>query len=485
MSMPMHARALRIANPSSYVAGFRAALPPSMQPPISHQNSRWLFRLSILLCGLLAIGLRGYYVIHAEVLQPVNQANVHGDAVDYYDYALNIAQHSVYSKTPAPLSPVADSYRDPGYPLFLAGWMKLFDTWSLWYAAVLLSQAMLGAGTVMLLLAAARGAMPMRFLLPAGVLMAIWPHSISMTSFILTETLVGFLCALALYLLSRSFVRDSTPWAAASGTVFSAAALTNAVLTPFAPVLGVYLFVRRKLSAGMVASLIVAAVALVIPWSIRNMTLAQPHESSMGRALTNLVQGSWPAYHIAYQAAMKKDPQGTQVMNAIAGEITVAQNHPAEGLALIAHRMAENPLRYALWYLQKPALLWAWDIRIGQGDIYVYPTQHSPFKTLASWRVLASLCHAINPLLALLALAGCVLAMQTGDRSPRLITATALMLIYVTLVYTALQSEPRYSTPFRGPEILLATWATYRMTLWLGHLRQGSRDANHDTRQST
>jgi 4-amino-4-deoxy-L-arabinose transferase-like glycosyltransferase len=455
-----------------------------MRPPTPHQVSRWRISLTILFCGLLAMGFRCYYVIHAEVLQPVYQPNVHGDAVDYYNYALNIVRHGVYSKTPSPLPPVADSYRDPGYPLLLAGWMALFTTWNEWYAAVLLSQAVLGGLTVTLLLAAARDTMPASFLLAAGILMAIWPHSVSMTSFLLTETFFGFLCALSLYLLSNSLTYSSKLRSVVSGAAFSAAALTNAALTPFAPLLAVYLFARHKLARAMAASLVVGAVALVLPWSMRNMLLAQPHESSSGRALTNLVQGSWPAYHGAYQAAMKKDPQGIQIMNAIAAEIAVAQNHPAMGFALIAHRMGASPFRYALWYLQKPVLFWAWDIRIGQGDIYVYPTQHSPFKTLLSWRVLASLCQAINPLLAILALAGAILVFR-NDRPPWLMTVIAAMLIYVTVIYMALQSEPRYSVPFRGPEILLATWAAHQLAIWLERLRQCSRDANHATKHPT
>jgi hypothetical protein len=35
----------------------------------------------------------------------------------------------------------------------------------------------------------------------------------------------------------------------------------------------------------------------------------------------------------------------------------------------------------------------------------------------------------------------------------------ALLAIYVTCVYGALQSEPRYAVPFRGEEVLLALLA--------------------------
>src|SRR5574337_1084041 len=122
------------------------------------RRERWQWWLLLLLVGLFALGIRYYYVTHAQVFQPVNQPNVRGDAVEYYRYAFNLSAHGVFSKAPAGTTPlVGDSFRDPGYPLFLAGWMKVFGQWDSWYAAVLLSQALLGALTVMLMLALARG----------------------------------------------------------------------------------------------------------------------------------------------------------------------------------------------------------------------------------------------------------------------------------------------------------------------------------------
>ena len=424
----------------------------------------------ILLCGLLAIGLRYYYVTHAEVFQPVNQGNVHGDAVDYYDYALNILIRGVYSKTPLSLPPVADSYRDPGYPLFLAGWMKIFTHWNSWYASVLLAQAMLGGFTIMLLLASAKDAMPTNFLMAAGVVMAAWPHSISMTSYLLTETLFGFLCALALYLFKKCLERGSNVWAVACGMAFSLASLTNAILIPFAPLLALYLFVRRKMTGRLAASLAIAAAATMTPWLIRNATLPQPHDSSLNRALTNLIQGSWPSYHSAYQSAMKKDQDSIHLMSIINDETTTIQATHLAGIALIARRMSKDPARYFLWYLWKPALFWAWDIRIGQGDVYVYPTYNSPFRTDAAWRMFAAFCEGLNPILAILAGLGCVLEIRSRTRAQTAISAIVAMILYVTSLYTVLQSEPRYSIPFRGPEILLATFAVYRIRLWLGHV---------------
>jgi 4-amino-4-deoxy-L-arabinose transferase-like glycosyltransferase len=405
------------------------------------------------------MGLRYDYVIHANVFQPVNLANVRGDAVDYYRYAQNLALRGTFSQSVLSAPPVADSYRDPGYPLFLAAWMKAIPQWDAWYAAVLLSQALLGGLTVTLVLASLARILPIGFLVPAGLLMAIWPHSISITSYLLSETLFAFLCALALYSLSKCLSSRSRLSAMASGITFSLAALCNAIMLPCAPLLALYLFKRRHLNASTALIFAAAAIVTASPWLIRNAMLSGPHESSAGRASANLVQGSWPIYHDAYQAAMKNDPLAIDAMNAIDAEVATTQASLLKGIPLLAHRMMQHPLRYGLWYLTKPALLWGWNIRIGQGDIYVYPTRNSPFKTKASWQLVASLCKALNPLIGFLAAIGCLFALRTRDPSQATADALAAILVYVTLIYALLQSEPRYSIPFRGFEIGMGLFA--------------------------
>lgn len=439
-------------------------------------GKRWRWWLLLLLVGISSLAIRYYYVTHAQVFQPVNQTNVRGDAVEYYNYALNLVRHGVFSKVPEGTTPlIGDSFRDPGYPVFLAAWMKIFPQWDSWYAAMLLSQALLGALTVTLMLAVARRWMPLGWLAVAGMLMAVWPHSVAMSSYLLSETLFGFLAALALLLLRVALDRQRVGWAAASGICFSLAALTNAVLIPFAPLLAVYLLMRKKASRLVCASLAIAALAAIAPWIARNSFLPVTTESrdtsSSGRALLNFVQGSWPDMHSAYQASMKHDPDGTLIMFAIARESAVMEQSPRAGLALVWHRMASRPGHYLWWYLGKPALLWDWDIRIGQGDVYVYPTRNSPFKTEAAFRAVAALCRTLNPWLFVFAAAGCVLMLLPRQRTPPDRTATMLMLVFVTTVYSVLQAEPRYSVPFRGPEIVVATFVAYRLSQLLRQMR--------------
>ena len=440
---------------------------PPKSDPVTIKPWQWWSLL--LFVGIFAFGVRYYYVTHAQVFQPVNQPNVRADAAEYYHYAFNLAEHGVFSKAlPGTRPLMGDSFRDPGYPVFLAGWMKVFPQWDNWYAAVLMSQALLSALTVVLTLALARRWMSFGWLAGAGVLMAAWPHSVAMSSYLLSETLFGFLAALGLLLLRTAVDRQRTSWAAASGIGFSLAALTNAVLIPLAPLLAFYLFVRKKASAKLCATLAIAALAVLTPWMMRNalMPAEAGNSSSSGRALLNLVQGSWPSLHSAYQASMKHDANGSRIMAAIEHESAVMKQSLTAGLKMMGHRMADNPGRYVWWYLSKPALLWAWDIRIGQGDVYVYPTRNSPFKTNMVWRSVSALCRSLNPWLFVLAILGGLVPFLPRQMTPPDRTAAALTLIFITLVYSVLQAEPRYSVPFRGLEIVLAVFATFRLSEW-------------------
>jgi len=415
----------------------------------------WLAMAAIGLCALL---IRVYYISHAAVDHPIR-----GDATQYFAYAWNLAHHGIFSKAqPGSAVILPDSFRDPGYPVFLALWMNVSEDGLSWYWHVLMSQGLLGALTVVLLTNAARGWLPDRWLVATGLLMAVWPHGVSINGYLLSETLYGFLCALAFSLLVIAVRRTSIGWIAAAGGIFSLAALTNAVLLPFAPLLAIYLAIRRRAPRRLIVTLAVSALLIPACWSVRNMQLP-PSASSSGRAMTNLVQGSWPEYHPSYRAMANGSLEGLRTYRAIQHEADIAIANPAEGLSRMKARMAAAPMHYLAWYLSKPALLWDWGIRIGEGDIYVYPTHSSPFLQNPVLRALASLCWGINPLLMLLAFIGCLSLLWPNARKTSASEAAGLLLLYVTFVHSVLQAEPRYSIPYRGFEILVASIGLQQM----------------------
>jgi hypothetical protein len=172
---------------------------------------------------------------------------------------------------------------------------------------------------------------------------------------------------------------------------------------------------------------------------------------------------------------------GQSSLETIDAQYALFRLNPAEGGSQIAHRMLQRPLQYLAWYvIEKPRQLWGWSIRIGDGDIYVYPTVYSPFLMQPAWRAVESLCHGLNLPIMLLALASLLLACSRRNHlsirdtpsAGGALMAVGALLTFATLVYSALQSEPRYSIPFRPFEILLAVTSMAGLAAWWKKLRK-------------
>lgn len=455
-------------------------------PAPTEKHWPWLLALSAI--TVFAVALRWYYVSTALVLEPVR-----GDATQYFAYAWNLVHHGVFAKDAADAAILhPDNYRDPAYPFFLAFWIKMLGAGDAWYAAVLLCQALLGALTVTLATQLGKYWLPTRWAIASGLLMAVWPHSITINGYLLTETLFGFLCALGLLLFARAYRRGSTAWAAAAGLALGAAALTNAVLLPFGILLAGFMAWRKLAPRKICMALAVGALLLPGVWAVRNMQIPPPTagNSSKDRALQNFVQGSWPNYHDAYRNSIFGDA-ATQAsthdtLRAVDEEYAALLDSPMDGARTIMRRFGQHPWRYAAWYMiEKPRELWGWGVVIGQGDLYVYPTKNAPFQINPPWIALAAICHVLNLPLMLLALTGLLVTwLRRRDLSERdtpvgytSLISMICILTFATLVYTTLQAEPRYSIPFRPFEMLLAVTACWGVSCWLKHM--------HASKQST
>src|SRR5690606_10166884 len=85
---------------------------------------------------------------------------------------------------------------------------------------------------------------------------------------------------------------------------------------------------------------------------------------------------------------------------------TLLHEDRTAGLSRIAARLCSDPPKYLAWYLAKPWLLWQWDIRMGEGDIFVYKARSSAYGWSAPYRATAAIAHALNPWLFALAIRG-------------------------------------------------------------------------------
>lgn len=419
-----------------------------------------------LLGGLLALVTRWYFVTHARVLQPLDLPGDWGDAGEYYRYAWNLVHHGVFSfDLLGTASPQPDSYRDPGYPVFLAAWMLITDSYESWYAGVLLSHAVLGGIAVTCCLLALRDALPRWLLALGGIVMAVWPHSVAIAAYVMSENLAAALYAIAAALLSESVRRGSGAIGATGGVTLAAAGLTNSVLAPLFLPLMLGLGWKRMLPRRIILVVSLAATLPIVGWAVRG-SLTPGDLKPITRVHMNLVQGSWPTYHAAMQLKVRHDPVGIQTMDAINHEIFVMHDSTWQGIKLMLDRMSRAPGTYAYWYLGKPALLWGWEIGLGAGGVYVVPTANSPFIDNTILRAVYGVAYILNGVLALVAMAGAATALARRT-TPVGVLMFAITGIWITIIYGVLQSDPRYSIPFRGLEIGLACYAVACLTSYL------------------
>lgn len=429
---------------------------------------------------LLAFSLRAFYVQMAVIEFPIR-----GDINQYVLYAWNLAHRGVFS-TALPEAPTAvpDSYRGPGYPALLAATMLAagksdlplrpgpsgttalgYDT-DKWMRLALGIQVLLGAATAGLAIAVARLWLSRNWALVTGLIVAGWPHLITFSGVLLSETLLAFLLLLSFWALCRAQERNSSALSTAAGLAWGATYFVNPIVGLFPPLVAV-VWARR--SGWRQAAVFVSCFALLpAAWMWRN-AVAVHDGGAQRRVQENFVQGSWPQFFLALNN--RDYPVARQVLNDVRVETQRLEEDPRSGLNMMLQRMSQAPGDYALWYLvDKPYLLWDWTLRIGWSDIYFLPTEHSLFDRVP---VLAAMkrCYAwANPLVFWLAAVAALVLPIVAWRRIRPVPFAALalcaLIVYLTLVHDVLQAEPRYSIPYRPEQILLAITALACLCGW-------------------
>lgn len=303
-----------------------------------------------------------------------------------------------------------------------------------------------------------------------GCGLALWPHMISMCGYVLSETLLGFLVAGGLLALQMACERSSTGAGLGAGLLFAAAALTNAVLTPLLPVFAAVAAWRDNGRRTLWVAVLIGATLPSAAWIARSATLP-PERTASDRMAMNFAQGSWPEYHLAWAPAMTGDPKAKAVMSAIDSDTKLLTDSPRAGMSAIFSRLLSHPGHYLGWYLSKPIELWGWSIGIGAGDLYPYPTFNSPLAGVGPLGLLTLAMAALNPLIFVLALAGFIVIFRSPTRWPPSLFLAASAAAFVTIVFTLLQSDARYSTPYRGIEWSLSAIGASALTRAISRMR--------------
>ena len=192
------------------------------------------------------------------------------DAADYHRLATGIANGVGYATEAG--RPTA--WRPPGYPIFLSGIYFLFGPS---VRAATIVQALLGATTVLLLVALGWMVIGPCESIVAGFIAAVFPSFVWLSRLLLSENLALFLL-LASLCLGLLVLRSERPWcAAALGMVLGLNILVRGANLLFALVVLASIVVvqvkRRHHWDKLIVISILAALGLLLPllpWTIRN-----------------------------------------------------------------------------------------------------------------------------------------------------------------------------------------------------------------------
>ncbi len=429
-----------------------------------------LYRLGAAILLILALGLRLGAVNNTVVDNPLR-----GDARDYYNYALNLKLNHTFSSTfdTRADTPAPDAVRAPGYPLMLAPLVSFPpDQQTIWHITLL--QALLDCITVLLALVIFRHFMGAGWALAAALLTACSPHLISMSTYVLTETLFTFLTMLSLWLVIRAHATGNRALGMIAGMVIAAAALTRPTLQYFiVPAAGLLLMCNSRNRLRLAVPLVLGFVLLFMPWTIRN--LVQTGAISDPTLTINAYHhGMYPDFRFEDRPETTGFPYHFDPRSA---EISASKQAV---LAEITRHIREEPGRYLKWYLLgKPVTLLSWDIIGGTGDIFAYKVFASPFLSNPVYIALAALMKQLHWPLVILALCITLLAWlpqfsrNLSDSQRFAVRLLSLLILYFIALHMVGAPFPRYSIPLRpaiyGLAVYFCSLLVTRLAVLLKH----------------
>ncbi len=326
----------------------------------SRLSSRSKLRWSLFGC---ALAVRLIYVALGYEVPPQ-------DTSDYDEIALNLLQEGEFVARGNWHGFEMRSWRAPFYPFFLA---TVYWTVGHSHFLVRLVQCIVGAWTVVLLYELGRRLHPKSSLL-VGLIALIYGPLVVISNEVMTETWFIFWSVLCIHLLANSpnGSRKNIQRNLGAGAALGLAILTRPVGLFILPALVVTEFARRrKGSVPRVAMVCLAAILVVLPWTVRNYALhgVWPILSTHGGfilARSNSANPDW------------RQPKGWGI------PLSDFQNMPSEierdrywyqrGIEYIS----DNPIRYARWVGERFLRFW----------YFFHPEYNFWFMTLIPFTIL-------------------------------------------------------------------------------------------------
>lgn len=391
---------------------------------------------------------------------------IRGDARDYLGYAYNIKVHGIYSRswaTSVDDVPVSDALRAPGYPWFLSLFVNS-DSKAFLFEQVLFMQATLGVLTVVIYLSLFRRCMSTGWALFAGLVVAISPHLVNASVYILTETLFTFLLGGHLLLLEKAIRLKNNNWALGAGLLLAASLLVRPT-TQY-----LFLFYFLLADVGMRATLfrhwrwlcyLFGPVLLtIVGWATRN--LIEVGHVSDPRLTANFLQHGmyvnmmYEGLPESYGYPYRFDPMNAEYVG-----------KPLKVLEAIWRYFLQEPARYLSWYLiGKPMQFFAWNLTESVGDAFIYQPIYSPYFDKALFGLTHSLSKLLHPFMMCLGVLGAFIAVVQQKRNLVAMLMSAVVL-YFLILHMIGAPFPRYSIPIRPICYGLAFFTLQTITQWV------------------
>ena len=409
---------------------------------------------------LASLGFKIAYINNTEIISPLR-----ADAGQYVLYGFNLYKYRVFSqersKTPTP-----DSFRSPGFPFLIALSFHLGGPDN-FYLLTLLIQAIITSLLVPLSYLLARMLLPTIGAFFVSLLVAVSPHLMSISSYILSESLLSFLFLTAI----TSFlygIRNSNGYMIIFSYIFFGLSYLTNEITFFIPfvVTGfsfLYILLTQQLRKNIKFVKIILLGLIIfslfpIGWILRNSLHVPPNSfKSSTRALSTLTHGTYPDFiyknpQLKY-FPYREDPEQPEYSSSVGRFIEV-----------FSRRVKERPLRYLSWYtIEKPYYLWTWGIMQGQGDIYIYPVKKSLFTKYSLAYDIKNFLKFLHILLHISIYFGLITLLLPGRHKADNLNIYILFAVfsYLTLIYAIFVPWPRYAIPYRPIFYTIGVWSIH------------------------
>jgi SAM-dependent methyltransferase len=419
----------------------------------SQRSALWVYIVLVLILAA------AWWMRSTAVAETFIPAPLRADALNYYSYAANLKYHGVYSNhlleesMEKGVMPQPDADRNPGYALFLLGKVEYPATHPM-MVKIMSQQALLDTVTVLLVFLLALTVVPPAVALLPALLTAGSPHLVSMTTYILTETMFAFTLTLAVLLGALALRKPSSrlPW-----LVFGAAlAVTYLVKSSMAYVLLFavpllwFVFADKKMAKTALLGTVAGFLILTLPWEVRNqLNLPEGASTQASHAIISLHNGTYPGL-------MVNDDPGTRGFpHRLDPEYESFDTFP-KVLKKLWDNTLEEPWKYFSWYaFGKPGMFFSWNMVSGQGDIFIYPAKESPYYSRRVFdRIHSMMLYAHWPvtLLALATVVFCWLPPAVsllGGGEASVLRLASIPLLYLLALHVLTTPLPRYGIPLR------------------------------------